>query len=95
MYAFADILGVMMVVTDMQGNPVTRLSNPCGFYTALTQDPQAVAHCLRTWQDLAADPSLAPRFASSEMGLLCARGLIRLTVGVPQARAHSASKTGP
>jgi excisionase family DNA binding protein len=76
--AFADILGVMMVVTDMQGNPVTRLSNPCGFYTALTQDPQTVAHCLRTWQDLAADPSLAPRFASSEMGLLCARGLIRL-----------------
>ena len=76
--AFADILGVMMVVTDMQGNPVTRLSNPCGFYTALTQDPQAVAHCLRTWQDLAADPALAPRFASSEMGLLCARGLIRL-----------------
>ena len=37
-----------------------------------------MAHCLRTWQDLAADPALAPRFASSEMGLLCARGLIRL-----------------
>ena len=76
--AFADILGVMMVVTDMQGAPVTQLSNPCGFYTALTQDPQTLAHCLRTWQDLAADPSLAPRFASSEMGLQCARGLIRV-----------------
>ena len=30
--AFADILGVMMVVTDMQGQPVTEISNPCGFY---------------------------------------------------------------
>src|SRR5262245_48585359 len=29
--AFADILGVMMVITDMQGNPVTAVSNPCGF----------------------------------------------------------------
>lgn len=76
--AFAEILGVMMVVTDMQGNPVTSLSNPCGFYTALTIDPQSLAHCLRTWQDLAADPALAPRYIPSEMGLLCARGLIRV-----------------
>ncbi|HEY3290954.1 MAG TPA: helix-turn-helix domain-containing protein, partial [Anaerolineae bacterium] len=71
--AFAEVLGVMMVVTDMKGNPVTNMSNPCGFYTALTRDPQSLAHCLRTWQDLSADPSLAPRFIPSEMGLLCAR----------------------
>lgn len=76
--AFADILGVMMVVTDMHGAPITRLSNPCGFFTALTRDPQSLAHCLRAWQDLAADPALAPRFAPSEMALLCARGMIRV-----------------
>ncbi|MCX6028234.1 MAG: PocR ligand-binding domain-containing protein [Chloroflexi bacterium] len=76
--AFADILGVMMVVTDMQGQPVTKISNPCGFYTALTQDPNAVSQCIRGWQQLAADPAMGPKFYPSEMGLLCARGLIRV-----------------
>ena len=76
--AFADILGVMMVVTDMQGNPVTNLSNPCGFFTALTRAPSSWSHCLHTWQGLGTDPALAPRFLPSEMGLLCARGLIRV-----------------
>jgi excisionase family DNA binding protein len=76
--AFADILGVMMVVTDMQGQPVTQISNPCGFYSALTQDPAALAHCVRQWQELAANPAIAPRFVPNEMGLLCARGLIRV-----------------
>lgn len=76
--AFADILGVMMVVTDMQGQPVTEISNPCGFYAALTQSPDALSQCVRTWQELAAGPSIEPRFYPSEMGLLCARGLIRM-----------------
>jgi len=76
--AFADILGVMMVITDMQGQPVTAISNPCGFYVALTQDPNAMIQCIRTWQHLAASPAIEPRFYPSEIGLLCARGLIRM-----------------
>jgi len=75
--AFADILGVMMVVTDMQGQPVTEISNPCGFYATLTRGSDALGQCVRTWQGLAANPSMEPRFYPSEMGLLCARGLIR------------------
>lgn len=76
--AFADILGVMMVVTDMAGQPVTQLSNPCGFYTALMQKPEALRQCIHTWHQLAVAPALAPRFTASEMGLLCARGLVRV-----------------
>lgn len=76
--AFADILGVMMVITDMQGQPVTEISNPCGFYAALMRGPEALGQCVRTWQELAAGPSIEPRFYPSEMGLLCARGLIRV-----------------
>jgi len=76
--AFADILGVMMVVTDMQGQPVTGISNPCGFFAALSQGPDALSQCVRTWQELAAIPSMEPRFHPSEMGLLCAGGLIRV-----------------
>ncbi len=75
--AFADILGVMAVITDMAGQPVTEVSNPCGFYTALIEDPAAAARCSATWQRLAASPLIEPRFFPSEMGLLCARGLIR------------------
>jgi excisionase family DNA binding protein len=76
--AFADILGVMMVITDMQGQPVTQVSNPCGFYAALTQDPDALSQCVRSWQQLAAGPSIEPRFHPNETGLLCAGGLIRV-----------------
>lgn len=76
--AFADMMGVMIVITDMLGNPVTQISNPCGFYTALTQDPRSLAQCIRSWQDLATNPAIAPKFIANEMGLLCARGLIRV-----------------
>lgn len=76
--AFAEALGVMLVVTDMQGRQVTDVSNACGFFTSLIADnPAAVNQCVATWQQLAGAPALEPRFSLSEMGLLCARGLIR------------------
>ncbi|MFN8493606.1 MAG: PocR ligand-binding domain-containing protein [Caldilineaceae bacterium] len=75
---FAEILGVMLVITDLDGQPLTQVSNPCAFFSALTQSPDAISHCVRTWQQLAVSPTLEPRFSQSEMGLLCARGLIRV-----------------
>lgn len=74
---FAEALGVMMVITDMQGQPITQVSNACGLYRAVIQDAEGVAHCVRTWQHLAGTPTLQPKFSASELGLLCARGLIR------------------
>ncbi|MCS6847111.1 MAG: PocR ligand-binding domain-containing protein [Anaerolineae bacterium] len=76
--AFAETLGVMMVTTDMVGRPITQVSHPCGFFAALMQDANAIAHCINTWQQLAAAPAIEPRLSPSEMGLLCARGLIRV-----------------
>lgn len=76
---FAEMLGVMIVVTDMQGQPITGISNPCGFFTELNEkNPGVAGQCVRTWQQLAGDPALAPKFSVSEMDLLCARGLIRV-----------------
>lgn len=75
---FAEALDVMMVTTDMAGRPITQVSHPCGFFTALMQDANAIAHCINTWQQLAAAPAIEPRLSPSEMGLLCARGLIRV-----------------
>lgn len=77
--AFADILGVMIVITDMHGQPVTRVSNPSGFFSALTSDsPRAISQCVVAWQQFANQPALEPKWALNEMGLLCTRGWIRV-----------------
>jgi excisionase family DNA binding protein len=76
--SFAELLGVMMVVTDLEGMPLTRPSNPCGLYLATKRSPMAHRRCLETWAEMARDPSLTPRFRSTPLGLLCARGLIRV-----------------
>lgn len=81
--AFAELLGATLVITDMQGRPVTKISNPCGFFDALMgASPESLQHCVRTWQQMAGDVALDPKFSVSEMGLLCARGLIRVGSGL-------------
>lgn len=76
--SFADALGVMILVTDLNGAPVTKASNPCGLYAMAESSPSAQQRCLETWIRLANEPALAPRFQASHLGLLCARGLIRV-----------------
>ena len=76
--SFADALGVMILVTDLNGVPVTKPSNPCGLYTVAESSPVARQRCLDLWVRLANEPALAPRFQASHLGLLCARGLIRV-----------------
>lgn len=73
----ADALGVTMVITDMTGHPVTQVSNPCGLYETLLADAAAVTHCIHEWQRLAGAVTLEPKFSPNDLGLLCARGLIR------------------
>jgi excisionase family DNA binding protein len=75
--AFAEALGVMMLVTDMDGRPVTRVSNSCGLYDTVIDNAEAAARCIQGWQRLAGGLTLEPRFLPNELGLLCARGLIR------------------
>ena len=73
----ADALGVTMMITDMAGNPVTQVSNPCGLYHTLLADEEAVTHCIHEWQRLAGAVTLETKFSPNDLGLLCARGLIR------------------
>jgi excisionase family DNA binding protein len=75
--AFAEALGVMMVVTDMEGRPVTRVSNSCGLYDTVIGNAEAAARCIQGWHRLAGGLTMEPRFAPSDLGLLCTRGLIR------------------
>ncbi len=74
---FADALGVMILTTDLAGQPITRPSNACGLFTAADTSPVARQRCLELWARIACEPSMTPRFVESHLGLLCARGLIR------------------
>lgn len=74
----ADMLGVMLVVTDMHGVPITDVSNPCGLFNTVAQIPGGTAECIAGWQDLAGSADLEPRFTGSHLGLMCARSFIRV-----------------
>lgn len=76
--SYADLLGVMLVITDMDGNPITEVSNPCGLFEAISDQPHAVQKCIDSWHDLATMLSLEPQFKRSHLGLYCARALIRV-----------------
>lgn len=76
--AFAEALGVMILLTDLEGNLITEPSNPCGLYSAVDTHPEAHQRCVALWAQMARNPTLRPRFMSSHIGLLCARGLVRV-----------------
>lgn len=78
--AFAELLGVMLVVTDIRGKPITRPSNTCGLFRAIQEQPQALERCIQSWHDLASDLNLEPSFSKSHLGLLCTRAMIRVGV---------------
>jgi hypothetical protein len=76
--AFAEALDVMLVVTDLDGQPITQVSNPCLVYDVLAKTEDGFAICRETWRELAQVPALEPRFTPGFGGLLCGRALVRL-----------------
>jgi excisionase family DNA binding protein len=75
---FADLLGVMLVITDLQGEPVTAPSHVCPLFALAERSPAARHRCRQEWAALAQMPDLQPSFSHSHLGLLHARGLIRV-----------------
>ena len=78
-----NCLGVMLVITDLGGKPVTEPSNPCGLFSAISGQPQAIQRCISSWHDLGQLLNIEPVFQRSHLGLLCARGLIRVGKELP------------
>lgn len=76
--AFADALGVTIVTTDLAGQRITRPSNLSGLCAALDAIPLARQRCGEAWAAMAQEPGLTPRFTAAPLGLLWARGLIRV-----------------
>lgn len=73
----AHLLGVMMVATDMEGNPLTSVVNPCPWFSARQDDPEILARCVDDWRGLAQDVDFEPRLASGSHGFECARVFVR------------------
>jgi excisionase family DNA binding protein len=76
--AFAEALDVMLVVTDLEGQPITQVSNPFPLYQLLAKTQNGHAICRETWRELGHVPALEPRFTPGFGGLLCARALVRM-----------------
>ena len=75
---FAEALGVMLIVTDMSGRPLTEFSNICGLFAAIGDNDVLLEKCMSHWQDMAESLSLEPQYLESYFGLLCARAYIRV-----------------
>lgn len=72
-----DLLGVMVLVTDMDGHPVTPIANPCGWMKEHADEPEVLETCIAEWQDLAEDHTFEPHFQPGEFGFECARAFVR------------------
>jgi len=75
---FAETIGTMLVITDIEGNPITEVSNPCGLFAMVSQFPDAVKLCIEGWAKMGAELDLEPKFIRSHLGLLGARAFIRV-----------------
>jgi excisionase family DNA binding protein len=73
----AELLGVMMLVTDMDGHPLTEVANPCPWFIERADDPSTLNVCIAEWQTLADDVHLSPQFRIGPLGFECARSYVR------------------
>jgi excisionase family DNA binding protein len=75
---FADITQVSSLTTAPDGTPLTRLSSPCAFCTLILGSPSGKQACIASWQKLATQPEVRPRFVTCHAGLHYARARIEI-----------------
>ncbi len=76
--AFAEVLGVMLVVTDLAGQSITEVSNPCPVHRLVAETPEGRRLIQARWREFGQIPALEPRFGPGLAGVLSARALVRL-----------------
>ena len=54
----AELLGVMMVITDMAGEPVTEILNPCPWFSEHSEDPVLLSNVSRRLEAARRRPGL-------------------------------------
>jgi excisionase family DNA binding protein len=75
---FAEAMGVSSVVTRLDGQPLTDVSNSCRFCELLRRVPDGRQRCIDSWRTLAGQKERRPRLFSCHAGLLYARGRIEV-----------------
>jgi len=75
---FAELYGAMVIVTDIAGNPLTSVSNPCGYFAAVSGEASALERCITEWKALGNQYDFEPRLRPSHLGFLCTRAFIRV-----------------
>lgn len=73
-----SIFGVMVLVTDLDGESLIEPANPCGLFKFVHDHPTTNPLCAETWRELGSDPDRLPRFRPTPLGFECARGFIRV-----------------
>lgn len=75
---FADMTDVGSLTTDVDGNPITPISNSCEFCDLILETPTGRQACIDSWRRLARTPPGDPQFFRCHAGLQYARGRIEL-----------------
>lgn len=73
-----SIFGVMVLITNLDGQSLVEPANPCGLFTFVHEHPTTNPLCAATWRELGTDPDGLPRFRPTPLGFECARGFIRV-----------------
>lgn len=72
----ADLLGAMVVITDLDGRAMTQVHNPCERYRHASTE--AAEACVEEWRDLASRSDFVPRFHRGALDFECAAAFIRV-----------------
>jgi excisionase family DNA binding protein len=75
---FAEIAQVGAVTADKDGQPLTKISNSCGFCKLILGSDEGRQACIESWRHLANQKDAAPEFTSCHAGLQYARARIEV-----------------
>jgi excisionase family DNA binding protein len=73
---FADIIDVGSVTTDIEGQPITEISNSCEMCDLILDSEKGQEACIASWKKLASSPRGNPEFFKCHAGFQYARGRI-------------------
>ena len=76
--AFADLLGVTLVLTNLDGEPLLPYSNLQGLLRLAVHTADGRQLCEGDWAALSVSPSVMPELVPGRLGLLHTRGLVRV-----------------
>ena len=75
---FAEAMDVGSIVTRLDGEPLTQVSNSCTFCNLILSTPEGFRRCKDSWRALAGQEGRKPQLRQCHAGLLYARSRIEV-----------------